>query len=190
MSVDGEAEIARLLAARELEAASTLALRCYGPSVLGFLAAVMRDHDETNEAFSQFAEDMWRGIAGFKGECTFKAWAYKLAWHAALRLRRDAYRRRRQPLAGNSDAFVAQVRSTTASHQRTDVKERVAALRASLALDEQTLLVLRVDRGLSWREIAAVLDDDQSEATLRKRYERLKDKLRRLARAGAAASRR
>ena len=41
--------------------------------------------------------------------------------------------------------------------------------------------MLRVDRGLSWGEVALVLADEQGEpveeSALRKRFERLKDKL-------------
>jgi len=71
----------------------------------------------------------------------------------------------------------------------------LARLRASLSVEEQTLLVLRVDRELEWEEIAEVLgpgpeDDDtppggggarpaaRRAAALRKRFERLKARLR------------
>ena len=48
---------------------------------------------------------------------------------------------------------------------------------------ERALLVLRIDRGLFWIEIAEVLAEDGAavgEAALRKRFERLKTKLRQL----------
>jgi RNA polymerase sigma-70 factor (ECF subfamily) len=68
------------------------------------------------------------------------------------------------------------------------MRQGVARLRARLDAIEQTLLVLRVDQRLSWEEIADVLagpgpGESLTPAALRKRYERLKDKLRRLARA-------
>ena len=47
--------------------------------------------------------------------------------------------------------------------------------------DEQSLLTLRVDRGMSWAEIAHILDEGAGEPALRKRFERVKRKLRDLA---------
>jgi RNA polymerase sigma-70 factor (ECF subfamily) len=90
--------------------------------------------------------------------------------------------------ASPAAALTAQVRETTLVHLRTDVKDRVRALRARLAPDDQTLLVLRVDKDLGWRDIALVeLGDDaptavldRVAATLRKRFERVKQRLREL----------
>jgi RNA polymerase sigma-70 factor (ECF subfamily) len=58
------------------------------------------------------------------------------------------------------------------------------AIRARLSLDEQGLLALRIDHGLDWESVAAILSngDPISPAALRKRFERLKEKLSRLAR--------
>jgi RNA polymerase sigma-70 factor (ECF subfamily) len=43
----------------------------------------LRDRDDADDAFGRFAEDLWKGIAGFRGQSSFKAWAYRVAWHAA-----------------------------------------------------------------------------------------------------------
>lgn len=59
--------------------------------------------------------------------------------------------------------------------------------------DDQTLLILRVDRGLSWRDLALVMSDGEvgslsetelgsMERRVRQRFKRLKDRLRELAR--------
>jgi RNA polymerase sigma-70 factor (ECF subfamily) len=63
---------------------------------------------------------------------------------------------------------------------RTDVKQGVAKLRERLDPDDQTLLILRVDRDLSWREVADVMG--LGEPALRKRFERIKTRLREMAR--------
>ena len=52
--------------------------------------------------------------------------------------------------------MVDHVRTTTALHLRSEVKDQVSRLRERLEPDEQTLLILRVDRALSWREVAHV----------------------------------
>lgn len=45
--------------------------------------------------------------------------------------------------------------------------------------DEQTLLILRIDRALEWDEVSEILDVEAP--ALRKRFERLTSKLRALA---------
>jgi RNA polymerase sigma-70 factor (ECF subfamily) len=82
------------------------------------------------------------------------------------------------------------VRSATHVYQQTAVKDRVRALREQLDPDDQMLLVLRVDRGMAWRDLAMAmageveLDDaalEREAARLRKAFERVKDDLRRMA---------
>jgi RNA polymerase sigma-70 factor (ECF subfamily) len=179
-----EERIAAALARRDIEAAATEAVRGYGPQILGYLRTVVRDPEDASEVFSQFAEDLWKGLAGFRGECSLRVWAYKLAWHAASRFGRDPYRRRRERLPS---AFVSQLAETLRSTPGGAVERRMAEvqrLRRHLSAEEQTLLVLRVDRQLSWREVAEVMageGETVDEPTLRKRFERLKSKLARLA---------
>ncbi len=64
-------------------------------------------------------------------------------------------------------------------------RAHLAELRAELSDEEQTLLVLRIDQQLAWEEIAEVLATPVATpdaAMLRKRFERLKERLARLAR--------
>ena len=71
---------------------------------------------------------------------------------------------------------------------RSEVKDGVRALREQLDDDEQQLLMLRIDRDLSWNEIAEILDDDddpqavaRTAARLRQQFQKLKTRLRELA---------
>jgi len=172
----------------ELAAAATVALRGHGPQILAYLGAVLRDASSAREAYSQFSEDLWRGLAGFRRECSFHAWCYRLAWHAAARFARDPYRKRGRRLETHEGSrLAADARSTTRPHLRASVADRMAALRDKLSPDEQTLLVLRVDRKLPWREVALVMARD--EPALRKRFERLTEKLRCQARAAGLLER-
>jgi RNA polymerase sigma-70 factor (ECF subfamily) len=182
-----EARIREGLAGGDSDAAVTAAIRGYGPQILAYLDRIVGDPSDADDVFATFCEDMWRGASLFRGESTFLTWAYRLAWHAAARFLRDPYRRRGRALhTGEAARLAAEVRSTTALHLRQTGKDALAELRASLDPEEQTLLVLRVDRGLAWEEIAHVLADGDaapSTAALRKRFERLKEKLRNDARA-------
>jgi RNA polymerase sigma-70 factor (ECF subfamily) len=94
------------------------------------------------------------------------------------------------------EGLVVLARTITARYQRTDVKDRFAALRESLDADDQLLLILRVDRQLDWNDIARVFPEDgqgeplavaadpaaaelkRRSALLRNRFQLLKDRLR------------
>jgi RNA polymerase sigma-70 factor, ECF subfamily len=183
--VELEHSITEALGRRAVDEAASLAIRGYGPQILGYLRSVVRDAEDAAEVFSQFAEDLWKGLAAFRGECTVRVWAYKLAWHAASRFARDPYRRRAQRLGSTMASQLAETLLSSASGEADRRAAEVDRLRRQLTPEEQTLLVLRLDRKLSWREVAEVLDEEGrtvDEPTLRKRYERLKDKLVRIAR--------
>jgi RNA polymerase sigma-70 factor (ECF subfamily) len=89
-------------------------------------------------------------------------------------------RARQVPLPeGLLSEVAAQTRTATNAYLKTDVKHRMQALRRQLPAEDQQLLILRVNRELSWTEIAMVL----GEATrLRKRFQLAKERLRALAR--------
>jgi RNA polymerase sigma-70 factor (ECF subfamily) len=180
-----EEELGERLRAGDFEGAATLTLRHYGPQLLSYLCLVLRSEDAGHEVFAQFSEDLWRGIRAFRQECSVKTWSYKIAWHAAQRYARDAYRRRVRRLETRElSKIVADVRSSTLGYARAEVNDRLARIRESLDPVEQSLLTLRVDRDFSWREVAEVLstaEEPVDEAALRKRFERLRKKLRDLA---------
>ena len=158
--------------------------------ILGYLTSVLRNDGDAADVFSQFTEDLWRGLPGFRGECPVRVWAYRLAWHAAARHLRDPFRQRGRALETTELSRIAEeVRSSVLLGRREARRQGIDKLREQLAPDEQTLLVLRLDRELSWREVATVLADDGEavdEAALRKRFERLKGKLARARARGGA----
>jgi RNA polymerase sigma-70 factor (ECF subfamily) len=181
--------------AGDMRRAATELLRGYGREILGFLIGRLRDRGAAAEAFSLFTEDLWKGLEGFRWQSSARVWAYALARHAASRHNEDAQRRRKrhQPLsrAGPLSAIEQKIRTTTFAAARTDTRSRIARLRESLPIDEQTILILRVNRNLDWKEIAQVMTDNgvalqsaalaKEAARLRKRYQLAKDKLRRMA---------
>jgi RNA polymerase sigma-70 factor (ECF subfamily) len=165
--------------------AATAAIGGYGEEILGYLVAMARDQTLAADAFSTFAEDLWKGLAKFRWESTLRTWAYVLARSALARVRSDPHRRRAVPLDdADVEAIAASVRSRTATFLRTETRDKIARLRATLDPDDQTLLILRINRGLAWRDVARVLADDSSipldkrASALRKRFERLKVELK------------
>jgi len=83
-------------------------------------------------------------------------------------------------MASRLAASIASPESMLASSPQ----DRLARLRASLEPEERTLLILRLDREMSWNEVAEVLSVEGGPvdaAAVRKRFERVKDKLAKLA---------
>jgi RNA polymerase sigma-70 factor (ECF subfamily) len=180
-----EERVKALLASGDRRAAATLALREHGPKILGYLQVMLRDEADAADAFSVFAENLWRGLETWRGEASLRTWAYKLAWNAALNLRDEAWRRHgRRFKPSEASAIAEEIRTKTVVRVERQ-RAHLAELRAELTDEEQTLLVLRVDQGLAWEEIAEVLaapDERPDAAMLRKRFERLKERLAKLAR--------
>ncbi len=179
---------------RDYAEAATLILRGYGAELYGFLVARTRDENAATEAFSMFTEDLWRGLPSFAGRSTVRVWAYTLARHAAIRYQAAPHRARRRNIPLSADRVLSKLeqraRTETAPFLKTEFKTRIAELRARLTEDERTLLVLRLDRGLEWTEVARVFADVEqggdgdiaSEAArLRKRFQLIKAKIRRWA---------
>jgi RNA polymerase sigma-70 factor, ECF subfamily len=168
----------------------------YGEELYSFLLTQFRHRpSDAHEVFSEFSEDFWRAVPGFQWRCSIRAWCYKLARSAASRHRRAPHNRadRRIPL---SDAtlmreLAERARSTTQAHMRTEVKDKIRELREQLSQEDQDLLVLRVDRDLSWRDVvhamhdSAEIPDDEElrrlEVAFRQRFTEVKKRIRRLA---------
>jgi RNA polymerase sigma-70 factor (ECF subfamily) len=196
MDASTRAEVERSLHARcangDWSGAATAALASYGPEILGFLFGLMNDEDAAREVFAMFCEDFWRGLPGFRWSCSLRTWGYTLARNAMVRFERDRARQRRHvPLsqAPELGGLRERVVTTMLSYLRSALRSRVAEIRRTLDREQQTLLVLRHDRGLSWPEIVHVLDGGgaisevelaRKAAALRKRYERLLRRLRQL----------
>jgi RNA polymerase sigma-70 factor, ECF subfamily len=186
-----ERQISRRLEGRDIAGAATLAIRGYGAEIYGFLVTFHRDEEDAAEVFSIFSERLFRDLPGFQGDCSVRTWAYVLARHSSLNYRRDQRRRERRqlemPEGSELSAIVEQVRSETASYLRSERRARFTALRESLSPEDQMLLALRVDRGLTWSDLARVLREEagplgederkREAARLRKRFQILKERL-------------
>jgi RNA polymerase sigma-70 factor, ECF subfamily len=170
-----------LLQAGNHRGAAEAILRDHGPGIMGYLLSVLRNEADAGDVFSQWSLDLWRGLPGFRGDCPIRVWGYRLAWHAAARLLRDPFRQRGRPLESNEISRLAdEVRSSVLLGRREARQRGIERLREELTPEERALLVLRLDRDLSWREVATVISEDGDpvdEAAVRKRFERLKAKL-------------
>ena len=193
---DLETRIRMACSTADYVSAATLVIEGYGGEIMAFLLARLRSRSDADEVFATIAEKLWTGLPQFEWRCSLRSWLYRLARNAAIDFSTAAQNRPERHVAlsqhGSPSWLADRVRSATATYQQTAAKDRVRELREKLAEDDQMLLILRVDRGMDWRELAAAMGDetaplegadlDREAARLRKRFERIKDRLRELAR--------
>jgi RNA polymerase sigma-70 factor (ECF subfamily) len=184
MSVD--ALVASHLATRDFRGAAEAVMREFGPGIRGLLLTIFRRNpDAAEEAFSLFAENLWRHIEGFRGDSSVRTWVYCMARNAAVDLTREGWRRLGRRLETVEAERLAEEIRTKSAVRLERQSTALTALRDALDLDEQTLLTLRLDERLPWDEIAQIMSSDGAPldaAAVRKRFERLKGKLGDLAR--------
>jgi RNA polymerase sigma-70 factor (ECF subfamily) len=180
-----EERVKELLAAGDAREAASEALRHFGPRVLRYQEALLRSEADAADAFSMFAEQVWKGLPQFEWRSALQTWLFRIAWHAALNLKRDGWNRLGRPFAtGEATALAEEIRTKSVVRVERQ-KKTLDKLREALSDEEQSLLTLRVDQGFSWDEIAEVFAKDGETiepAALRKRFERLKERLTILAR--------
>jgi RNA polymerase sigma-70 factor (ECF subfamily) len=183
-----ESEVRALCDAGDHDRAATAALRGYGPELYSFLAALHpRDADDV---FAEVSAKLWRGLPRFAWQASLRTWAYTIARNTSHTFRARGGREVALDDASEVGRIAKEVRTATQPYLRTDFKDRFAALRASLPVEDQELLILRIDRELDWKELAQTLADRElagdeltrEAARLRKRFQALKARLLELGR--------
>jgi RNA polymerase sigma-70 factor (ECF subfamily) len=187
MERDLEQVLVELLRERQYDQLATLALEAYSDGLYGYLIGLMNNPMDAAEVFSQAIEDFWRGLPGFRGDARVQTWFYKLGQNAACRFRRSPWNRGDRTGDSKLEHLVATAYSYTEPWRNTEVKDRVRTLRDALEQDDRALLILRVDRGLGWKDVALIMlehdsptaaEVDREAARLRKRFEHVKKELR------------
>ena len=185
-----------LLRAGDTGGAATLVLRELGPEVLGFLSGVLGDGD-ADEVFSAWSERLWRSLKGFEGRCSLRTWTYVLARREISRFRKGMRRHAEGRVPLSELQSVLAVARTAGTTMATAKQRQLTALRDELPIEDRTLLILRVDRKLSFDEIALAfaeapetvteVDRRREAARLRKRFQLVKQRLVARARPAAAS---
>lgn len=182
------------IAAGDIDGATARVLDAYGRELLTFLHAIARTPADADDAWGVLCAAIWRSLGGFEGRSSVRTWVYVLARRALIRVTRRQ-RKDDVPLSQASAVgrLAAELHRTSLPHL-APVRDRFGELRAQLDADDQTLLILRVDRDLSWREVAEIIAEDGDDldrvaATARKRFERIKAQIQAMATAAGLIER-
>jgi len=175
-----EERVRALLSTGAHERAATEAIRELGPRALRYVRMIVRGEADAEDAFSLWAEGVWKGLPGFRGEAPLLAWALRLAHHSALAVVGQPWRRRARPfVSGEASRLAKSIRTATAVRLDRQ-REQLERLTARLTPADRALLSLRIDQRLSWEDIAEVLSSETGALSPRgvaKRYERVKARL-------------
>jgi RNA polymerase sigma-70 factor (ECF subfamily) len=140
--------------------------------------------DTTQEVFVK----VFRGIKHFNGECSLKTWLYRIAIHEASNQRRWWFRHKSKETSmethenwdGNSfglcDTLVDRGESPLEIFEHEEIRARVENELKQVSEPYRTTVVLRDIEGLSYEEIADVLQ--VSLGTVKSRLIRGRDALR------------
>jgi len=182
-----------LLEVGDVDRAVTVLLSQLGPQVFGFLRGTLRGEDDADEVFAATSVKIWRGLSTFQWQCSLRTWVYIIARRELTRFLQGTRRRNVGRITSSAlDDVVARVRTETLSAVGTEKRDRLAALRDELPLDDRTLLILRVDRDLKWEDVARTFLGDGENADsaqikresgrLRKRFQLVTQRLSQRAR--------
>jgi len=127
--------------------------------------------DLTQEAFTS----AWKAVDQFRGHASIRTWLHRIAYHCFVdaRRRRERERAAAVNLGERADGALADPVSQVMAEEKL---ARVYAALESLVDEERALLVLHYVEGLSYREVAKVLD--RPSGTVKWLVGRALDKLR------------
>jgi RNA polymerase sigma-70 factor (ECF subfamily) len=154
----------RALAARASQGdveAFTKLVRSHSSLVYRVALRMLGDAD-AQDASQEVWIRVWKNIQGFRGESAFSTWLYRIAMNTCLSARqREARRGEREysgddmpylpePLGGDADPEAAAL----SAERRDEIEAALSHVRA----EHRAALVLRHMEGLSYAEIAEVLE--------------------------------
>jgi RNA polymerase sigma-70 factor, ECF subfamily len=104
----------------------------------------------------------WRNIESFRGDSAFSTWLYRITVNTCLSARRKASRRKEREYSGDELPFLPEPPGVDADPEaaalNTQQREELLAGLEHVRTEHRAALVLRHMEGLSYAEIAQILD--------------------------------
>lgn len=105
---------------------------------------------------------VWRNMKSFRGESAFSTWLYRITVNTCLSVRRKESRRSEKEYSGDEMPFLPEPPGGDADPEaaalRAERREEIQAALGHVRAEHRAALVLRHMEGLSYAEIAQVLD--------------------------------
>ena len=121
----------------------------------------MLGQDDAQDASQEVWVRVWRNIRNFRGESAFSTWLYRITVNTCLSLRQKEARRDEREL-GDDVPYLAEPSGGDADPEaaalNAERREEIQAALQYVRAEHRAALVLRHMEGLSYAEIAEVLD--------------------------------
>ena len=166
-------------AARGDAAAFDELLGAYEKKMYAVCLRMSGNHEDAQDCLQETMLRVYRAISGFKGQSTFSTWLYRVAMNTCLDELRKKRNRTSTSLDGLLEAGWSPSDEFDTPERHALNREKSAEIRrviAELPEDMRAAVVLRDIEGMSYEEIARVLDINVG--TIKSRISRGREKLR------------
>ncbi|MDQ3864536.1 MAG: RNA polymerase sigma factor [Actinomycetota bacterium] len=145
----GDAEAFRLLVKEHSGLVYRVALRILGA-------------EDAQDASQEVWIRVWRNIKNFRGDSAFSTWLYRITVNTCLSVRRKEARRGEREYSGDEMPFLPEPpggdADPEASALSAERREEIQAALGHVRAEHRAALVLRHMEGLSYAEIAQILE--------------------------------
>ncbi|AGL00774.1 RNA polymerase sigma factor [Desulfoscipio gibsoniae] len=165
----------------DLEAFDEL-VRRYESKIYGLVYRFMGNHADASDLAQDTFIRLYQALAGFRGDAAFSTWLYRIASNICRDEIRKRQRRRSVSMDEMIDASPANVPTADDSYspeetvQRREMQRQVQFCLNQLSDDHRLILIMREMQGLSYEEIAGVLQC--SLGTVKSRISRARNALK------------
>ena len=154
-------------------------METYQKQVFNISYGMLSDYEDASDAAQEVFVKVWRSIAGFKGEASFKTWLYRICANVCNDILRKR-QRRGMTVSLDDDSSAAELLSELPTPEDSlEVNERQRLVRRaidSLSNEFITVIVLSELQQLSYEEVANVLKIPTG--TVKSRLNRARNALR------------
>jgi RNA polymerase sigma-70 factor (ECF subfamily) len=125
--------------------------------------SILGDPDQVDDAVQESFIKAYRALPRFRGDASFRTWLLSIAGNEARGALRRAKRRRERAL-DDAGPIASEERDAAEKTALQDEAVRVRALVAELPEKQRMAVTLRIDEGLSFREIGEIIGSSEGSA--------------------------
>jgi RNA polymerase sigma-70 factor (ECF subfamily) len=122
----------------------------------------MLGSDDAQDASQEVWIRVWRNIKTFRGDSAFSTWLYRITMNTCLSMRQRESRRQDQEYSGDEMPYLPEPSGGDADPETSvlsaERREEIEAALGHVRAEHRAALVLRHMEGLSYAEIAEVLE--------------------------------
>ena len=157
--MDSESGLVDAAVAGDRDAFDALVTR-YQVPILGLARALLTGSPDAEDVAQEIFVRAWRSLKGFRGDCPFKSWLYRIAVNVVISHQRRLMRERRlfrAPAAHDPARDADRVAVPSDSQPDVVLRMTIDEALAQIPFENRTAIVLRDVQGLDYREIAQAL---------------------------------